>query len=147
MLFNTIKECKVSVTHIFLNENRIGDECFKSLGELLQNNETIQHIEINGNHCLNKITDKGIEVLCSYLIGNLILKSLDFSKNQLITENSVPFLKEIASISYLNNIVLEDTSISSTSQQDIKSLLLVPIEKRDIPLNSCSKSAAKSSIY
>ena len=42
----------------------------ESLGELIQNNQTIKDINIGKN----KITDKGIEILLPYLIGNITIK-------------------------------------------------------------------------
>ena len=78
----------------------------KPLGEFIQNSLVIKDIKI-GN---NGITDKSIEILQTYLIGNTILKRFSISYNKGITNKSIPLLKEI---NQKSNI--QDTNISGTS--------------------------------
>ncbi len=113
----------------------------KQLGEYVQDNE---HLEILwlGN---NKVTGKGIEIISEYLIGNTKLKELYLSYNIGITDESVPYLIEIAKKSRVNKMNLERISISEEKQQEIEELLEIPIEEREIPIKSNTKSAAKIS--
>lgn len=128
-----------AITSINFYHNSIGDECIKLLGEIIQNNQNIQSIGIG----YNKVTDIGIEVLQSYLIGNTSLESLDISYNVGITDKSVSLLIEAVLKSCLNHILLYGTSISFEMDQKISSHLKVPLEDREIPIESSTKSAAK----
>jgi len=113
-----------------------------SLGELLYDNHIIESVLIGGN----RITDKGIELLLPFLVGNTTLRQLDISSNKGITQKSIPALFEIAMKSYLETINIEYTSIlGENQQQEIKNILLVPIDQREIPLITVGfvKSAAK----
>ena len=74
-----------------MNNNEFDDNCMKSLGEFIQNSQIIEDIDIGDN----KITDKGIEILLPYLIGNIVIKFFDVSYNIGITNKSVPLLNEI----------------------------------------------------
>ena len=103
-----------------MSKNQLGDGCIQSFGDLMQNNYHVEYVNIG----YNKITDKGIEILSSYLIGNTTLKSIDISFNEGITDLSLPFLKEIAMKSYLENINITNTSISELGQEEINKLLL-----------------------
>ena len=71
--------------------NELDDDCMKSLGEFIKNNQTIKNMNIG----INKITDNGIEILLPYLIGNITIKRIDISLNKGITDESVPLLIEI----------------------------------------------------
>ncbi len=141
MLFDTLRECKSVVSDLNLYKNQIDDECMKQLGEYLQDNEHLEILRIDSI----KITDKGIEILSEYLIGNTKLKELGLNVNEGITDVSVPYLIEIAKKSCITQIYLENTSISEEKQQEIKELLKIPIEEREIPIKSNTKSAAKIS--
>ncbi len=141
MLFDTLRECNSVISVLNLSSNNVGDECMKQLGEYVQDSQYLDILRL-GN---NKITDKGIEMISEYLIGNTKLKELDLSVNKGITDASVPYLVEIGNKSCITKIGLRDTSISEEKQQQIKELLKIPIEEREIPIKSNTKSAAKIS--
>jgi len=117
MFFNTLKECKSSIETIDLNYNELDDNCMKSLGEFIQNNQFIKNIYI-GN---NKITDNGIEILSPYLIDNITIKYVDISYNKGITDKSVPLLKEIIQKSNIEYININETSITN------KNSIVIPL--------------------
>jgi len=99
-----------------LNENELDDDCMKSLGEFIQNNQNIKNINIG-----NKITDKGIEILLPYLIGNITINKIHIYGNEGITDKSVPLLKEI-----IEKSIIEDINFIGTSITD-KNILIVPL--------------------
>jgi len=119
ILFNTLKECKSSIETINLNFNQLNDDCMESLGQFIQNSQTIKNIDIGKN----KITDKGIEILLPYLIGNTTFKIFDFLWNKGITDKSIPLLIEIIQKSNIQDINIDETSITN------KSILVVPLIK------------------
>ncbi len=139
MLFDTLKECNSIVSSLHLSYNEIDDECMKQLGEYMQDNKYLEQIWLFEN----KVSDKGIEILSEYLIGNIKLKQLYLMHNIGITDKSVPYLMEIAMRSCIARLDLWRTSISIAKQQEIKELLKIPIEEREIPIKSNTKSAAK----
>jgi len=110
-LFGTLNEFKISsIKSINLQNNQLDDKCMKSLGELLQNNESeIEEINISENN----ITDKGMEILFPYLIKNKTLKSLNVFGNEGITEKSIPFLIELVEKSFIDELNVSKTSITN----------------------------------
>ncbi len=137
-----MRECNSIVSLLCLSYNRqIDDECMKQLGEYVQDNKHLERLDID----YTKITDKGIEIISEYLIGNTKLNKLDLDDNNGITDKSVPYLIEIAKKSCTTDISLNDTLMSEEKQQEIEELLNIPIEQREIPIKSNTKSAAKIS--
>ncbi len=141
MLFGTLRECNSVVSYLNLYDNEINDKCMKQLGEYVQDNEHLEILNIRNS----KVTDKGIEILSEYLIGNTKLNELYLRENKGITEKSVPYLIEIVKKSCITKIDIQYTSMSFGKQQEIKELLEIPIEEREIPIKSNAKSAAKIS--
>ncbi len=141
MLFDTLRECNSVGSDLNLSYNEIDDECMKQLGEYVQDNEYLERLMLS----YNKVTDKGIEMLLEYLIGNTKLNELNLSVNWGITDASVPYLIEIAKKSCITRMYLGGTSISEEKQQEIVELPKIPIEQREIPIKSNTKSAAKIS--
>ncbi len=141
MLFDTLRECKSDVSELGLSLNQIDDECMKQLGEYVQDNQHFERLWLE----TNKVTDKGIEIISEYLFGNITLKELGLRGNRGITDVSVPYLIEIAKKSYVTKIETRNTTISAEKQQKIEELLKIPIEEREIPIKSNTKSAAKIS--
>jgi len=147
ILFETMKQHKY-IEFIDLNKNYIDDECMESLSDFLKDNQTIKGIHIGGySFKESKITDKGIEILSNGLIGNICLNKLYLEHNKGITGESIDLLKEISMKSDLKEINLDMTSISRENQREIDNLLRIPIDEREIPVHSMSKSAAKVSYY
>lgn len=126
------------LTEIDLSNNSIDDECITSLGELLAYNVNITEICIG-----RKITDNGIDLLASNLIGNTSLICLDIKCNSKITDKSSPNLKSIILSTTLTAMKLKYTSISNMEKEKILNLLRIPKSEREIPMFTKTKSAAK----
>ncbi len=136
-----MKECNTAVSGLDLSNNKIDDECMKQLGDYVQDNQHFECLNVGWN----KVTDKGIEIISEHLIGNTKLNLLDLSFNKRITDKSVPYLIEIAKKSCITQMDISYTSISEEKQQEMIELLKIPIEEREIPIKSNTKSAAKIS--
>ncbi len=113
----------------------------KQLGEFVQDNEHLKKLDVS----YNKVTDKGIEIISEYLIENTKLKVLDLCFNRGITDVSVPYLIEIAKKSCITQIDIHYTSLSEGKRKEIEEAFKIPIEEREIPIKSNTKSAAKIS--
>ncbi len=111
-----------------------------ALADILRQNRILECIELYDN----KITDKGIETISTYLIGNTTLKSLDLSYNIGITDKSSSHFIEAALKSCLISIKLAETSVSEENQEEINKKLSINVQEREIPVHSPTKSAAKS---
>lgn len=128
MFFKTLKEYKLSVKSINMKNNQLDDDCIPSLGNLLQNQQ-VEELYLGNNsvgypnlkRIGNDFTDKGIEILLPYLIGNTTIKFLDISSNPKISDNSIPILKELIKKTNIENIYAEGTSISG------KNALVAPL--------------------
>ena len=125
MLIDTLRECNSVISVLDLSINEIDDECMKQLGEYIQDNEHLEILRIGWN----KITDKGIEIISEYLIGNTKFKELYLYSNIGITDASVPYLIEIAKKSCMTKINLNGTSISAAKQQELEKALKIPLEE------------------
>ena len=137
-----MNEFKSSIETISLSSNELDDDCMESLGEFIQNSQTIKNIDI-GN---NKITDKGIELLLPYLIGNVTIKGLNINGSNGITDKSVPLLNEIIHKSNIKEFKTYGTSITNEGYKEIELALNIPIDQREIPLITKGnvKSASKT---
>ncbi len=141
MLFDTLRKCNSVVSDLNLSYNEIDDECMKQLGEYVQDNQHLKILRL----VKNKVTDKGIEIISEYLIGNTKLKELGLYGNMGITDESVPYFREIAKKSCIIRMNISGSSKSRGKQQEIEELLKIPIDEREIPIKSNTKSAAKIS--
>ncbi len=141
MLFDTLRKYNSVVSVLNLSWNQIDDECMKQFGEYVQDNDHLEKLRLSNN----RITDKGIEIISEYLIGNTKLKELNLRGNKGITDESVPYLIEIAKKSCITQIDIRSRSISEEKRQEIEELLEIPIKQREIPIKSNTKSAAKIS--
>lgn len=148
LLFQTIEHLSVSsLKQIILSHNELNDDCMASLGELIQNNSSIEKIVLTGGSYGrgNIISDKGIEILSFHLHGNLVLKMIDLTENRGITDASIPFLIDAVKASCICDVNVWDTSVSDIKSKELKEYLDIPIDKRCLPVQSSSKSAAKMS--
>lgn len=134
-----LKECNSAVSTIYFTGNQIDDICMKSLGEYIQDNQHLVRLDF-GN---NRLADKGIETLSYYLIGNTKLTQLELYMNQCITDLSGPILIQIVRGTCIKQLNLWDTSVNREYREQIDKLLLAPVEQRELPIKSNSKSAAK----
>lgn len=117
------------------------DSCLHILGEFISQNKSLTKVNIGSN----KVTNAGIEILMPYLIGNETLKDLYLSWNKEINDESLPNLLEIVEKSCITMLDLSHTSMSESSIQEVKNICSIPIENREIPVQSTAKSAAKLS--
>lgn len=140
-LCNTLHQCFSNVIQLELCGNNLGDEFTCALGEYIQNNPSVKYISLSNT----QISNKGIDTISEYLLGNTTFNSLDLSDNVYITDESVPFLVDIACKSYVSWIDLERTMISDNETRKIKKMLKISSESREIPIKSTTKSAAKTS--
>lgn len=138
-LLKTLKDCNAGVKKINLYGNELDDTCMESVGEYIEQNQEIESIWVGDN----RISDKGIELLSDYLIGNYTFVSLSAQANRNITNQSMPNFLDMASKSAIKEIDIFATSVSEENQAEIQKLLDIPIDKRDIPIKSKTKSAAK----
>lgn len=117
LLFDFMKDSnKSSIIEFSLSENHINDESMHSLGDLLKNNKYFESVNIGGySNKGNNITDKGIEILLPYLIGNTSLKSIEFSQNKGITNKSIPIFLKIIKDSNIYNLDINGTLIIDES--------------------------------
>lgn len=140
-LFKALNECNAKLTRIEMNENMLDDDCMKVLSECIQGDHLYDYLNLGNNN----ITDKGLEILSEGLIGNTTLKEITFIGNQGITDASTEYLVEVVKKSCITKLELEFTSMTSEKRDKINELLNIPPDQREIPLNSKSKSAAKTS--
>lgn len=140
-MVDTLKECDSVVLKLIFFENQIDDECMKQVGEFIQDNEYLEYLSVS----YNQITDKGVKILSEYLIGNVTLKGLNLSANLGITDASFPYLIEVAKKSSIKDISLWITSVSLAKKKEIEEIQRLPVDQREIPIKSSTKSAAKIS--
>lgn len=155
------------------NIDRIADAGFspKNLSELfrvLKSKKKLKSIDITGNHldentlaeleeivthcyeleilnmCRTALMDDLLESFSAAIIGNTTLREIDFSGNRYLTEASSPFFIEMAAQSCLKKIQIDDTPIAYGLDLQLKNLLRIPIDDREIPIMAKTKSAAKS---
>ncbi len=139
LLFQTLKECKSEIKSIKFDKSGFTQDHMILIGEYVQGN---QHLE-SLNMGWNKLDDRSIEVLADHLIGNTSLKYLGIREHIHVTDASAPFLMEIAKKSNLVKMDLDFTRLGYENISNIKKLLSISPDNREIPINSNSKSAAK----
>lgn len=126
ILFDTFKFCKSSLNKLVLSWNQLDDDCMKPLGEYIQSNPKLERLWIGSNN----ISDKGLDVLSTYLIGNMSLKYLNILVNKGITNKSAPWLTKIIMNSAITDIDFQGTSISDDKQEEMTKYLQLPVETR-----------------
>ncbi len=131
-MFGTLRECNSAVSDLYLYYNGIDGECMKQFGEYVQDNEHLEILRLGSN----KVADKGIEMISEYLIGNTKLKELEVYDIKGITDESVPYLIEIAKKSCITDFSLWDTSAFGEKKQELTELLAISIDQREIPIKS-----------
>lgn len=140
MLFDNLKRCNSTISKIDISRNQLDDDSMTSLGEYIEENQHLEKLILKENI----ITDKGIASLAEHLVGNTTLKILDFTNNRDISNESGLILLDVAKKSCLNEILFFYTSITDDIKSRIEEALKIPIDQREIPIISNSKSAAKS---
>lgn len=140
------KQCQ-KLENIHLRIDEMNDELTPVICNILDSNPNIQELEfIQYNSMVTtSLTDKFIDAIAPYLIGNLMIRKLTFSKQNQITDASAELLKDIASQSSVTSLSIIGSKISQSHIDAIQNLLKTPIDERLIPISSNTKSAAKSS--
>lgn len=90
-----------------MGDNKLDDECLFYLGEYIQRNEAFEGIHLENN----QITDKGIEILSPFVIGNKALRCIDLSMCGNITDASNTCLLKIIETTYIDDLLINGTSI------------------------------------
>jgi len=142
MLVDSLLESKnKNIIEIYMDGNNLDDSCIESLGKLIKKNENMSCIHLGCNY----ITDKGIEKLSEYIVGNDSINYINLDGNLDITDASCETIKHMIKMSSILSIDLPDVNISEQNLDEIKELLEIPIEKREIPLITFEdvKSASK----
>lgn len=153
LLFDTLRECNSVLCHINLSYNQFDDKCMKDLGEFIECDHFLERLTISGYEETglgyedkkrenNGVTDKGVEILSEYLIGNTSLIHLELDGNKGITAASIPLFIEIVKKSC---IIGMKVSINWDNHLQFSEAISTPIEEREIPIKSKAKSAAKIS--
>lgn len=140
VLFDTLKETKSKIIHLNLYGNQLDDECMQSLGEFVDSNGYLEALDIG----YTNITDKGIGILSEFLIGNTTLKKLNISSCYNILDGSFPYFEKIAKYSCVTDIHLFSKQFSFRVRAELTRLFATPIEQREIPIKSNTKSASKT---
>ncbi len=138
-LLDTLMESNSKLTRLDLSNNQLDDDCMESMGEYIQDNQFLENVSLNRN----KISDRAIKILSEYLVGNTILKSFSINDNQGITEVSAPLLIEVVKKSCIEYFDESGSLISREGSIKIHEALKIPIDQREIPIKSSTKSAAK----
>ncbi len=147
MLLNTLKECKSEISSLNLLNCYLTEDCMEPLGQFIQASDHIEEISI-GNFektFMGEITDESIRILSENIAGNTSLKSLIISECYDVTDDSIPYFIEIAKKTSITNMEAICASISSEGDAKIEKAFNLPIDEREIPIQSSTKSAAKSS--
>lgn len=126
---------------IQLDQNKIDDESLVHLGEFI---EESKHIEIVKMSSCNNITDNGVEILANSVIGNTTLNEIRLDSAGGITNKSVSVIVDMIKKSKITKFSVAFGAMDMNVQEQIEEALLIPIEKREIPIKSNTKSAAKT---
>lgn len=135
-----MRECIVPLTLVSVGANQLDDDCIKSFGDLIQQNQQLIRVGLDST----KISDRGIEILSDSLEGNITLRAISLSENKGITDACIPFLVKIVNTTCVTNINVRNSMVSNESLRILEDAIRVPFEKREIPVMSNSKSAAKA---
>lgn len=106
-LFDFLRN-KPLIKRLNLGNNQLDDEIMKDLGELLRLLPNLYELSLEEN----KITDKGIEYISQYLVGNQSIRILDLSGNQQISDFSTTFFRTMIDKSCICDFYLLDTGMS-----------------------------------
>lgn len=117
LLFKTLQESNSTLKSVNLGLNLLDDECMNALGEFVKHSKYLEQVHIG----YNNISDKGIAILSTYIIGNETLNVIGLWECIEITNKSLPdFIKMIES-SCIGIIDIRATSISDNK------ILMLPL--------------------
>jgi len=129
-----------NINYINISDNILDDIFIETLGKLIKQNKYIISINLNRN----KITDNGLNILFEYIIGNTSIDDINLCMCE-ITNNSIETIKNMIKLSHIKKMDLFMTNIDSEFIDEIRELLKIPIEEREVPLFTIKdvKSASK----
>lgn len=136
-----MKEAHLNIRVLDLNHNPLHDDSMLSLGELIQNSDILESLSLANT----QITDVGVKTLIEHLVGNTTLKYLELHSNPGITNASVQHLSKLLQSSSIDLLAVFQTSIGERGKTLLEKLCSEPLDKREIPISSNSKSASKTS--
>lgn len=139
--FESLKDHE-SVKDINFRGNSLNDECMDALGDLIYCNPSINRVDISHN----SIGNNGLATLVNYLIGNTSLTHLNICKLA-ANSASTPLLLDLLAQSHIKKIILDGLMIPYNEISEIRRKMDVPIEERELPILSKTKSAAKVSKF
>lgn len=143
-LLKTLMECGIYLQKMdLLYNDHIDDECMEVLGEYIQFDNLLKSIHLGSGSRDTGITDKGIEIITDYIVGNTSLEDFYINNHGTITGASVPHLKRIARHSYVCHMAQTLRSLDRLDRHEVETCLLIPVEQRELPIVSNTKSAAK----
>lgn len=109
ILFDSLRSMNSRIDDISLGFNtHIDDKCMDSVGEYIKNSKTIETIYLNNTN----ISDKGLEILASYIDDNIVLRRINFFGNERITETSIPLITKMIELSCIESFIVNGTSIT-----------------------------------
>lgn len=109
-LLNQLKADQVKDMN--MDRSEINDNKIRALGPILANSKTLKKISFRKN----KITDKGVEYLCNYLIDSSI-EVIDLSSNK-ISLKSLTYIKEFKTKNKnVKHILLIDNDIPAVKRK------------------------------
>jgi len=136
-----LKSNNESIVKISMHHTDFDDDSIEIFGRLIKQNKNICSIDLTGN----KITDKGVEMLSEYIIGNTSINKIYLVMNKGITNYSLEIIKNMVKTSYISCFDVYMTNINNKEIDEIDEILKIPVEEREIPLFTIRnvKSASK----
>lgn len=91
MILEALSQLKFPIKALDFSRNRLGDEFLIALGEFIQSNPSVEHIDIADTN----VTDQGIEVFAPALFGNRSIQEIGLFRNDGITKKSIKLIMEL----------------------------------------------------
>lgn len=142
-MFDALHEAQTLKT-LYLPRDKVDDTCVIALCELINSNTSLKAVGNVNPTETHGISLKGLEGLAENLQGNISLNELRLNVKTEDGQSCFDLLKEIATKTSINILTIPDGAVSPLEKQELQELLLIPIDVREIPILSTSKSAAKS---
>lgn len=139
MIFDSLQNHD-SLNLLDISKNKLDNACMEALGGLMKYNQSIETLNISNNF----IKEEGFVALFDSLIGNKTLKTLNINENGNIGKDLLPLLKDMLQGSALQVLSMSFSQLGSEIEKEITDLLKRPLNQRDLPIESKSKSAAKT---
>lgn len=129
-----------SLKFLALSNNKLNDDCMQDLAEMIKCNESLEVLDISKN----QITIRGLRILFESLTGKRTLRYLYAHPNiSSLGSNLDDEIKSLLNHSGIKTIFYPSTNMDWTSKKDILKFLTTPLDQRDLPIVSSTKSAAK----